>query len=65
MPQETKMSPYGTVYYTYIFADGWDSHNRGVDIFLPKGESLYKVQGCSSCITQCKDIFGGPWQGLK
>ncbi len=65
MPQETKMSPYGTVFYTYIFADGWDSHNRGVDIFLPKGESLYKVQGCSSCYTQCKDIFGGPWQGLK
>lgn len=65
LPQETKMSPYGTVYYTYIFADGWDSHNRGVDIFLPKGETLFKVQGCSSCYTQCKDIFGGPWQGLK
>lgn len=65
LPQETKMSPYGTVYYTYIFADGWDSRNRGVDIFLPKGETLFKVQGCSSCYTQCKDIFGGPWQGLK
>ncbi|MBO4476178.1 MAG: hypothetical protein J5737_05620 [Bacteroidales bacterium] len=65
LPQETKMTPYGTVYYTYIFADGWDSHNRGVDIFLPKGESLYKVQGCSSCYTQCKTIFKGPWEGLK
>ena len=65
LPQETKLTPYGTVYYTYIFADGWDSHNRGVDIFLPKGESLYKVQGCSSCYSQCKTIFGGPWAGLK
>lgn len=65
LPQETKFSPYGTVYYTYIFADGWESRNREVDVFLPKGESLYKIQGCSSCYVQCRDIFGGPWQGLK
>lgn len=64
-PQEAKMAPYGTVYYTYIFADGWDTRNRGVDIFLPLEETLYKVQGCSSCYTQCKTIFKGPWEGLK
>jgi hypothetical protein len=64
-PQETKMAPYGTVYFTYIYGDGWDSRNRGVDVFLPKGDTLHKVQGCSSCYTQCKTIFGGPWGGLQ
>ena len=62
--QETKMAPYGTVYYVYIFSDGWDSRNRGVDVFLPDGESLYKVQNCPSCYTQCKTIKG-TWGGLK
>ena len=62
--QETKMAPYGTVYYVYIFADGWDSRNRGVDVFLPDGASLYKVQNCPSCYTQCKTIKG-TWGGLK
>ncbi|MBO4671726.1 MAG: hypothetical protein J5640_07805 [Bacteroidales bacterium] len=64
-PQESKMAPYGTVYYTYIYCDGWESRNRGVDLFLPKGETLYKVQGCSSCYVQCRTIFKGPWEGLK
>ena len=65
LPQEAKMSPYGTLYYTRIYADGWESRNRSVKIFLPKGENLFKVQECSSCYTQCKDIFGGPWPGLE
>lgn len=63
--QEVKMAPYGTVYYTYIYADGWESRARGAEAFLPKGESLYKVQNCSSCYVQCRTIFGGPWEGLK
>ena len=64
-PQEVKMAPYGTVYYTYIYADGWESRNRGVDVFLPREESLYKIQTCSSCYVQCRTIFKGPWEGLK
>lgn len=64
-PLETKFTPYGTVFYTYLYADGWDTRARGVDVFLPKGEELYKIQGCSACLTQCKTIFKGPWQGLK
>ena len=64
-PQETKMAPYGKVFYTYIYCDGWETRNRGVDIFLPRDESLYKVQGCSSCYVQCRTIYKGPWEGLK
>ncbi|MCR5325947.1 MAG: hypothetical protein K6E37_04250 [Bacteroidales bacterium] len=64
-PQETKMAPYGTVYFTYIYCDGWETRNRGVDIFLPRDETFYKVQGCSSCYVQCRTIYKGPWEGLK
>lgn len=65
-PQETKLDPYGMVYYLYIQSDGWDSRNRDVDLFLPEGESLYKVQGCASCYTQCKNMAsGGVFGGLK
>ena len=64
-PQESKMAPYGSVYYTYIYCDGWESRARNVDVFLPREESLYKVQVCSSCYVQCRTIFKGPWEGLK
>lgn len=63
-PQEKKMSPYGTVYYLYLFAEGWESNRRPVDLFLPLNESLYKVNGMSSLYTQCRDIIGN-WAGLK
>lgn len=64
-PQDTKMAPYGSVYYTYIYCDGWETRARNVDLFLPRDESLYKVQICSSCYVQCRTIFKGPWEGLK
>jgi len=64
-PQEVKMAPYGTVYYTYIYSDGWESRNRGAEAFLPKEETHYKIQNCSSCYVQCRTIFKGPWEGLK
>ena len=63
-PQEKKMSPYGTVYYLYLFAEGWESTRRPVDLFLPLNESLYKVSGISSLYTQCRDIIGN-WAGLR
>ena len=65
LPQEAKLTPYGTTFYTYIFADGWETRARAVDVFLPKGESYYKIQLCGSCYVQCREIFGGPWNGLK
>ena len=64
-PQQTSMSPYGTVYYVALYCSGWDSTSRKVEIFLPLKKDLYKLQACSSCYTQCKDILEGPWKGLK
>lgn len=54
----------GTVTYTYILADGWDTRQRGVEIFQAEGSPLYKVFNCPSCYTQCKNIKG-EWQGLN
>ena len=64
-PQETKFAPYGTVYYASIFADGWESRARSLDVFLPEDTELYKIQGCSACYVQCRTIKKGPWKGLK
>ena len=55
----------GTTYYTYILAKGWDTEQRGVDIFLPYDGTTYKVSNCPSTYTQCKNIRGGKWAGLK
>ncbi|MCR4825107.1 MAG: hypothetical protein K5849_07120 [Bacteroidales bacterium] len=54
----------GVVTYVYILAKGWDSNQRGVDVFLPYDTEYYKIAGCSSCYTQCKNIRG-TWPGLK
>ena len=54
----------GTTYYLYILAHGWDSEQRGVDVFLPGGSTTYKVANCPSTYTQCKNIQG-TWAGLK
>ena len=54
----------GEVTYTYILAHGWDTFQRGVELFLPYDTEYYKVSGCSSCYTQCKNIRGGEWPGL-
>lgn len=54
----------GTVTYIYILANGWDTFQRGVEIFLPYNGTQYKVFNCPSCYTQCKPIQG-TWGGLK
>ena len=54
----------GEVTYIYILAQGWDTFQRGVDIFLPYDTDHYKVFNCSSCYVQCKNIRG-TWPGLK
>ncbi len=53
----------GTDTFIYIIADGWDTRQRGVEIFLADGSDLYKVYNCPSCYTQCKNIKG-TWGGL-
>ena len=54
----------GTTYYLYILGKGWDTEQRGVDIFQPAGSANYKVANCPSTYTQCKNIVG-TWAGLK
>ncbi|MBQ9659977.1 MAG: hypothetical protein IJV37_01755 [Bacteroidales bacterium] len=53
----------GEVTYMYILAHGWDSYQRGVEVFLPFNGEYYKVSNCPSCYTQCKNIRG-TWPGL-
>lgn len=56
----------GTVYYIYILTSGgWDTFQRGVDIFQAYGSNMYKVFNCPNCYVQCRTIQNGPWQGLK
>ena len=50
--------------FIYIIADGWDTVQRGVEIFQADGSTMYKVYNCPSCYTQCKNIKG-EWQGLQ
>ncbi len=55
----------GEVTYLYILASGgWDSFQRGVEVFQEYDGNLYKVFNCSSCYVQCKPIRG-TWGGLK
>lgn len=54
----------GEVTYMYILAQGWDSFQRGVEVFLPYDTDYYKVFNCSSCYVQCKNIRGS-WEGLQ
>ena len=65
-PNGVKEAPLmgGDVTYIYILAQGWDTFQRGVDVFLPYDTEYYKVAGCSSCYTQCKNIRG-TWPGLE
>ncbi len=64
-PQETTITGYGTNYYLYILAPGgWDSFQRGVEVWQAMGSDMYKVFNCPSTYTQCKNIIG-TWNGLK
>ena len=56
-PQETSITGYGMAYYIYILAPGgWDTYQRPVTIWQAMGSDMYKVFGCSSAYTQCKNI---------
>ena len=54
----------GEVTYIYILAQGWDTFQRGVDIFQAYDDTYYKVFNCPSCYVQCKNIRG-TWPGLE
>lgn len=64
-PAPYSFDAYGTVYYLYILAPGgWDTFQRGVEIFKPEGSEMYKVFQCPAVYTMCKNIIG-TWPGLK
>ena len=54
----------GTVVYIYVMGDGWDTHQRAVDIIKADGDELHKVFNCPALYTQCKTIKG-QWGGLQ
>ena len=56
----------GTDYYLYVLAPGgWDTFQRGVEVFQAYGETeYYKVFNCPALYSQCKTIQG-KWLGLK
>ena len=54
----------GRVMYLYMMGDGWDTHQRGVEIIKQPDSELHQVFNCPSLYTQCKQIRG-EWQGLK
>lgn len=64
-PQDAPLTG-GTVYYTYILTSGgWDTFQRGVEIFQAYGSDMYKVFNCPATYAQCRNLQNGPWQGLK
>ena len=54
----------GRVMYIYIMGDGWDTHQRSVEIIKQPDSNLHQVFNCPSLYTQCKQIRG-EWPGLK
>lgn len=62
--QELQFSGTGTVLYLFIMGDGWDTHQRSVEIIKQPDSELHQVFNCPSLYTQCKQIRG-QWPGLK
>ena len=62
--QDLQISGEGRVVYLYVLGDGWDTHQRSVEIILQPGKQLHQVFNCPSLYTQCKTIRG-QWPGLK
>lgn len=64
-PQEIRITGDGTDYFVYILTSGgWDTFQRGVEIFQNYDGGLYKVFNCPSTYTGCRTIRG-TWGGLK
>ena len=62
--QELTFMGSGRVVYLYIMSDGWDTHQRSVEIIKQPGKNLHQVFNCPSLYTQCKQIQG-EWKGLE
>ena len=55
-------APTGLFTHLYIFAEGWDTYLRAVEI--KQNGDHYIVSQCPACYSQCKYIQGD-WSGLK
>lgn len=64
-PQQTSITSDGTVYYVYVLTSGgWESEQRGMEIYQNWDGGLYKVFNCPNAYVQCRNIRG-TWAGLK
>ena len=62
--QDMQFMGSGRVMYIYVMGDGWDTHQRSVEIIKQPDSELHQVFNCPSLYTQCKQIRG-EWKGLK
>lgn len=53
--EKVQISDLGTCLYIYVMGDGWDSHQRPVQVFLPEGGDHYKMWSASALYMQCKN----------
>ena len=60
MPSATRSQ--GDYYYLNIYAEGWDTVQRGVEL-KAVGERFI-VSNCPSCYSQCK-VIKGEWSGIR
>ncbi|MBR5715998.1 MAG: hypothetical protein IKX59_05380 [Bacteroidales bacterium] len=54
----------GTFYQLQTRAEGWDTQERGVQVFKQFDGELYRVNSCPATYTSCKPIRG-TWPGLE
>ena len=62
--EKVQISDSGTCLFLYVMGDGWDSHQRSVQVFLPDGQDHYKMWSASSLYMQCKNT-SKPFKELK
>ena len=53
--EKVQISDNGICMYIYVLGDGWDSHQRSVQVFLRTGGVHYKIWAASSLYVQCKN----------
>lgn len=53
--EKVQISDNGICMYIYVLGDGWDSHQRSVQVFLRTGGDHYKIWAASSLYVQCKN----------
>ncbi|MDO4512061.1 MAG: hypothetical protein Q4B68_09635 [Bacteroidales bacterium] len=55
--EKIQISDNGVCLFIYVMGDGWDSHQRQVQVFMPTGGDHYKMWNASSLYVQCKNAL--------